>query len=199
MRPSLTVILIVVALLVSFLIGLFMGGGPLVWWRSISGGGVNNENVTAVLEPVRPTVSPPTELPPSPTTTTPPSTPRLRPTASTTSVAPQRSTATLVPTETSLPVASPTVELPDPSPEPDTTAVVVTIVSAGLYLRNSPSSEGDIIATLTNGMQAIALQRSSDGWLEVEVSELAVQGWLYASPTFVAIEGNPESLPLLNS
>lgn len=191
MRPSLTLILIILALLVSIVVGLFLGGGPQVWFSErIEESGNGNANLP--LAPSRPTAlsDEPALLP---TPSSPASSPRTN-AAST----PRTTPSTLPPTETASPIETSNVDA-TPIPPPPTEGVRVTIISNALRLRSAPSTDGAVIATLLNGVEGIAVQRDSNGWLEVEVAELEVRGWLFAGADFVTVEGNIESLPLLES
>lgn len=201
MRPSLNLVFIVLAIIVSLLIGLMIGGGPAVWLTNQVEGGSpgNNSNASLPVVPQNPTPRPvATETPAAtrttvaPTATIPPVTPS--PTSTVTETAEPE---VIVETPTPIVVAEPT---PEVTPEPTPIVVRVTVISAGIRLRATPQGDGAIVATLVNGEEAIALQRSpDDSWLEVEVSESGARGWLFADPSLVAIEGELDAVPILES
>jgi len=202
MRPSLPLILIVLALLVSVIVGLMLGGGPLVWFGERTGASGTNENVDLPLAPNTPNA--PTPIVSS--TATRVATPTINPTVppSTTERPPTVPTAVAEPVESeAVPSETPPSEITESeatdSETTEVTEVRVTVVSIALRLRAIPGTDGEIVATLQNGVQGVAIQRDSQGWLEVEVNDPEVTGWLFGGSDFVTIEGDVETLPLLES
>lgn len=208
MRPSLTLILIILALLVSLVVGLMIGGGPQVWFSSPIESGGTNSNSSMPVVPQSPTPA----LVITATMTMAPVVTPIPPTATEQPIAP---TATLeseasATTEPSVTTEPETTETPEPAPvetiepevleEPTSAGVQVTIIASGLRLRSAPQADAEIVGTLPNGTQFEVLQRTADnGWLEVAVNDSETQGWLFADPAFVTIEGDLETLPIAES
>jgi hypothetical protein len=210
MRPSLTLILIILALLVSLVVGLVIGGGPQVWFNSPIQSGGTNSNSSLPVVPQSPTPV----LVVTPTMTTVPAVTSVPPTATEEPIAPtatleSEASATTEPeapetpdpetTETTVPEATET-RGPEVLEEPTSVGVQVTIIASGLRLRAAPQADAEIVTTLPNGTQFEVLQRTADnGWLEVVVNDSETQGWLFADPAFVTIEGDLETLPVAES
>jgi uncharacterized protein YgiM (DUF1202 family) len=188
MRPSLTLVLIIAALVISFIIGLVLGGGPQVWlsWQSDSSNGAiaNAELLTITTSP-------------TPTATR---HGRLALAAATSAVVP-----TVAATKTPTPPASPTrrsTRTPPPTATvtnetPAPAMLTLTVASDNVRLRTAPGTASQVIRRLNSGTQGVVTGRTAaNDWVQVEVPEVA-SGWISADPVLVTIEGSVENLPIV--
>ena len=101
------------------------------------------------------------------------------------------------PTATPSPTALPTIETPPATPvatDPLDTGVYAVIVKNPVNLRGGPDTGYDIVGEVISGQRYPALARSENSdWWQIDAN--GTSGWVSAS--LVSIEGNGESLPIV--
>lgn len=190
MRPSLTLFLIIAAVVISIVIGLVLGGGPQVWLTGQGDSSGAVANAALLVATASPTATHQGHFSVIATTAT------AVPTVATTPTPPPTSTSVL---EATAPLSPTATATPDNAPDDAPSVLTLTVASDNVRLRTAPGTASQVILRLNSGTQGVATGRTeANDWVQVEVPEVA-NGWISADPALVTIEGTVENLPIVEA